>query len=120
MADDADDDIGRSGFEPRQGPTLSDVATAAAAALAAIAGGLAIRAQEILALADDEGDIEIPGRSTCVESFKYNRHSGDLLLTLTDGSAWPYHQVPMFRFLAFVNARSQGNYFNLEVRGRWP
>lgn len=116
-----DDDPQRSGFErgTRRGPSLSDIANAASVALAAIAGGIAIRVQEVLALADDVGDVDIPIDSTCVESLHYNHHSGDLLVRLTDGSEWPYHRVPMVQFLRFVNARSKGGFYNAEVRGQW-
>jgi hypothetical protein len=123
MADD-DDDIQRSGFEPKRGPSATDIATIASAALAAIAGGIAVGIDDLLVLAEeDEGNVDIPGRSACVESFKYNVHTGDLLLTLTDGSEWPYHRVPRHKFLEFINGDgyrgSQGRYYNLEVRGRW-
>ena len=96
-----------------------EAAIAAAAALAALASGAVLRAQEVVALADESGEVEIPVTSTCIESLRYRLISGNLDVTFTDGSVYPYHRVPMFNFLRWLNAPSRGSFFNSEVRGRW-
>lgn len=97
-----------------------EAASAAAAALAALASGAVLRAQEVLALADESGEVDIPVTSTCIAAFRYRLVSGNLDVTFTDGSVYPYHRVSMFNFLRWLNAPSRGSFFNAEVRGRWP
>ncbi len=96
-----------------------EAATAAAAALAALASGAVLRAQEIVALADESGEVEIPVQSSCIASFRYRLISGNLDVTFTDGAVYPYHRVSMFNFLRWLNASSRGSFFNREVRGQW-
>ena len=106
-------------FQSQASAAVSDLAGAAAATLAAIASGLAVRAREVLELADEAGVIQIPIDSTCVEHLEYHTFTGNLNVTLTDGSTWPYHSVSMFSLLAWLNASSKGAFFNSVVRGQW-
>lgn len=113
------EDQTQDSFQTRAAEIATDAAAAASVALAALASGAVLRAQEILALADDTGNATFPIRSTCVAQLLYNIESGDTLVTLTDGSEWPYHQISMINFLRFLNAASPGSFYNAEVRGRW-
>ena len=114
MADDQQDS-----FQSQASTAVSDLAGAAAATLAAIASGFAVRAREILELADEAGVIQIPIDSTCVEHLEYHTVTGLLKVTLTDGSTWPYHSISMFNLLSWLNADSKGAFFNRYVRGQW-
>jgi len=96
-----------------------EAASAAAAALAALASGAVLRAQEVLALADESGEVDIPVTSSCIAAFRYRLISGNLDVTFTDGSVYPYHRVSMFSFLGWLNATSKGSHFNANVRGKW-
>ena len=96
-----------------------EAASAAAAALAALASGAVLRAQEVLALADESGEVDIPVTSSCIAAFRYRLISGNLDVTFTDGSVYPYHRVSMFNFLRWLNDPSKGSYFNANVRGQW-
>jgi hypothetical protein len=112
-----DDNLQQQAFQSTD--TGAAIASAAAAALAALASGVVLRAQEILALADDAGEFRHDVDSTCVAALTYNVHTGYLLVELTDGSDWPYQNVSMFNFLRWMNAGSYGSFYNSEVRGRW-
>ena len=114
----ADEDQQNS-FQSRAGEFISDVAGAAAATLGAIASGLAVKAREVLDLADEAGVIQIPIDSTCVAHLEYHTITGNLNVTLTDGSTWPYHRVSMFNLLSWLNDPSKGAFFNRYVRGQW-
>jgi len=114
LADDQQDS-----FQSQASAAVSDLAGAAAATLAAIGSGLAVRAREIMELADEAGVIQIPIDSTCVEHLEYHTITGLLNVTLTDGSTWPYHSTSMFNLLSWLNAPSKGGFYNSVVRGQW-
>ena len=116
-----DDDLQVRNFQqPTQpAPEVGGAAAGAAAVLAAIAAGVTIRANELLALADRTGRINIDIDSTCIASLAYNYATGAMAVTFTDGSVYPYPPVSMLNFLAFINAKSKGSFFNTYVRGKW-
>jgi hypothetical protein len=119
MADD-DDLQGRNFQQPTQpAPEVGGAAAGAAAVLAAIASGITIRANELVALADRTGRINIDIDSTCIASLAYNYATGAMAVTFTDGSVYPYPPVSMVNFLAFINAPSRGTFYNKYVRGKW-
>ena len=117
----ADDDLqGRNFQQPTQpAPEVGGAAAGAAAVLAAIAAGVTIRANELVALADRTGRINIDIDSTCIASLAYNIRTGAMAVEFTDGSLYPYPPVSMVNFLRFINAKSLGSFYNAEVRGRW-
>ncbi len=114
MADDQQDS-----FQSQASTAVSDLAGAAAATLAAIASGLAVRAREIMELADEAGVIQIPIDSTCIAHLEYHTVTGNLNVTFVDGAMYPYHRVSMFNLLSWLNADSKGAFFNRYVRGQW-
>jgi hypothetical protein len=116
-----DDDLQGSNFQqPTQpAPELGGAAAGAAAVLAAIAAGVTIRANELLALADRAGRINIEIDSTAISSLAYHLTTGAMAVTFTDGSVYPYPPVSPLNFLRFINASSKGAFYNAEVRGKW-
>jgi hypothetical protein len=116
-----DDDLqGRNFQQPRPAPEeAGGAAAAAAAALAALASGAVLRAQELLALADRAGTLSLDFDSTCIASLAYNVRTGAMAVSFTDGSVYPYPPVSMLNFLAFINAKSKGSFYNAYVRGKW-
>jgi hypothetical protein len=118
MAD--DDDLQQRNFQqPRPAPEVGGAAAGAAAVLAAIAAGVTIRANELLALADRAGTLSLDFDSSCIASLAYNVRTGAMAVTFTDGSVYPYPPVSMLNFLAFINAKSIGSFYNAYVRGKW-
>jgi len=116
-----DDDLeGRNFQQPRPAPeSAGGAAAAAAAALAALASGAVLRAQELLALADQAGTVNLDFDSTAIRSLSYNIRTGAMAVTFTDGSVYPYPPVTMVNFLRFINASSLGSFYNANVRGKW-
>jgi hypothetical protein len=116
-----DDDLqGRNFQQPTQpAPEVGGTAAGAAAVLAALAAGVTIRANELLALADRAGTVSLDFDSSCIASLAYNVRTGAMAVTFTDGSVYPYPPVSMLNFLAFINAKSKGSFFNAYVRGKW-
>ena len=116
-----DDDLQQRNFQqPRPAPEAAGGgAAAAAAALAALASGASLRAQELLALADRAGTVNLDFDSSCIRSLSYNIRTGAMAVTFTDGSAYPYPPVTMINFLRFINANSLGSFYNANVRGKW-
>jgi KTSC domain len=119
-----DDDLQQRNFQqPRPAPEAAGggagAAAAAAAALAALASGAVLRAQELLALADQAGTVNLDFDSTAIMSLSYNIRTGAMAVTFTDGSVYPYPPVTMVNFLRFINAPSLGSFFNKYVRGQW-
>jgi hypothetical protein len=115
-----DDDLqGRNFQQPRPAPDAGGAAAGAAAVLAAITAGVTIRANELAALADRAGTFNIDIDSTCVRSLAYNIRTGAMAVEFTDGSVYPYPPVSMLNFLAFINAKSKGSFYNAYVRGKW-
>lgn len=94
------------------------IATTAAAALAAISAGIAVRVNELIALADQHGRITIPVRSTCFRSLSYNLATRTMGLLFHDGSTYDHPSVPIYDFLQFVNAPSKGSHYNSHFRGQ--
>jgi hypothetical protein len=118
MADEPDQD---NSFQSRASTVIQDTAEAAAAALAALASGLVLRAQEILALADEAGHIVIPVHgSSCIAELSYDTVTGTMGVVFLDGAEYDYPSVSMYSFLAFVNARSKGEHYNQHFRGSSP
>ena len=111
----ADDDDQRASFQSPE----SGAAAAAAAALAALVSGAILRAQEVLALADELGQFETEVESSCIETLGYNVGTGLLTVSFLDGSQYQIPTVSMWNFLRFLNAPSKGGFWNSEVRGRW-
>jgi hypothetical protein len=119
MADD-DDLQGRNFQQPRPAPeAAAGGAAAVAAALAALTSGAVLRAQELLALADRAGTVNLDFDSTCIASLSYNIRTGAMAVTFTDGSVYPYPPVSLANFLLFINAKSKGSFYNAYVRGKW-
>jgi hypothetical protein len=116
-----DDDLQGRNFQQstQPAPEATGTAAGAAAVLGAIAAGITIRANELVALADRTGRINIDIDSTCIASLAYNYATGAMAVTFTDGSVYPYPPVSMLNFLAFINAKSKGSFFNTYVRGKW-
>jgi hypothetical protein len=120
MAEEDDDLQGRDFQQPRPQPSLGEgLVSAAAAALAAIAAGAVIRANELLSLADRAGTVNLTFDSTCIRSLSYNIRTGAMAVTFTDSSVYPYPPVSMINFLEFINADSKGSFYNAKVRGKW-
>jgi hypothetical protein len=115
----AEEDQRQDSFQLRAAEIATDAAAAVSAALAALASGAALRANEIISLAEQTGSVTLPIRSTCIASLEYTPESGDLVVTFTDGSQYPYHQVSMINLLRWYNDVSQGSFYNREVRGQW-
>src|SRR6202030_3092369 len=91
---------GRNFQQPRPAPEAAGgAAAAAAAALAALASGAVLRAQELLALADRAGTLNLDFASSCIASLSYNIRTGAMAVTFTDGSVYPYPPVSMVNFL---------------------
>lgn len=68
--------------------------------------------------------LTVPVNSTAIEELEYNTHNGEMSVTMTDGSTWPYPApgrpaITQEQFQAFVNAPSKGVFYNLYVRGKW-
>ena len=118
MPPDDDDLQGRNLQQPRPAPEAAGGA-AAAAALAALASGAVLRAQELLALADQAGTVNLDFDSTAIRSLSYNIRTGAMAVSFTDGSVYPYPPVTMINFLRFINASSLGSFYNANVRGKW-
>jgi hypothetical protein len=116
-----DDDLQGRNFQQPTQPTPEEggAAAGAAAVLGAIAAGITIRANELVALADRTGRINIDIDSTCIASLAYNVRTGAMAVTFTDGSVYPYPPVSMLNFLAFINSKSKGSFYNAYVRGKW-
>jgi len=117
MADEPDE---QNSFQSRASTVIQDAAEATAAALAALASGLVLRAQEILALADDNGQTTIPVRSSCISELQYDTVNSTLKIIFHDGSEYDYPDVSMYSFLALANARSVGSHYNQFFRGTSP
>jgi len=118
----AEDDLQGRDFQQPGPPDLGVSAGGAAAIsiiLGNIASGVAIRANELLELADSAGTVNIEIDSTCIRILTYNIRTGALAITFTDGSVYPYPPVNMFNFLRFLNADSRGSFYNKYVRGQW-
>src|ERR1700730_3191847 len=116
-----DDDLQVRNFQqPTQpAPEVGGAAAGAAAVLGALAAGVTIRANELLALADRVGTVNLDFDSSCIASLAYNIRTGAMAVSFTDGSVYPYPPVSMLNFLAFINAKSKGSFYNHYVRGRW-
>ncbi len=95
-----------------------NLATTAAAALVAISSGIAIRVNELLALADAWGRITIPVSSSCIEKLNYNLATGTLGVVFTDGSTYDYPNTSISSVLEFVNSDSPGRHYNEHFRGQ--
>jgi hypothetical protein len=118
MADEPDQD---NSFQSRASTVIQDTAEAAAAALAALASGLVLRAQEILALADEAGHVVIPVHgSSCIAELSYDTVTGTMGVVFLDGAEYDYPSVSMRSFLAFVNAFSKGRHYNEHFRDSSP
>jgi hypothetical protein len=68
--------------------------------------------------------VTIPMNSTAIEQLEYDTDTGELSVTMTDGSEWPYPApgrpaITTEQVQAWVNAPSQGAFFNFNVRGKW-
>jgi hypothetical protein len=116
MAED-DEQFDQQGFSPRNRAT--EIAETIAAAVAALASGAALRAQEIIALADDLGNFQEDVESSFIESLGYNLTTQVCTVVFQDGSQYQYPNVSMADFLAWWNAPSKGAFYNQFVRGRW-
>lgn len=115
MAD--DDDLQRQTLEQREaGPTAGE---AAAAALAALASGFALRVQELVHLADSVGDITIPVQSSVISELRYNLQTRVVGAAFVDGSDYEWSEISAYNFLEWLNASSKGAFFNERVRGQW-
>jgi hypothetical protein len=116
-----DDDLQGRNFQQstQPAPEVGGAAAGAAAVLAALAAGVTIRANELLALADRAGTLGIDIDSTAISSLAYNVRTGAMAVTFTDGSVYPYPPVSMLNFLRFINASSKGLFYNKYVRGKW-
>jgi len=118
MADEPDQD---NTFQSRASTVIQDTAEAAAAALAALASGLALRAQEILNLADEAGHVTIPVHgSSCISELSYDTVTGTMGIVFVDGYEADYPSISLHSFLAFVNAGSKGSHYNQYFRGTSP
>src|SRR5712692_2695673 len=102
------DEDQQNSFHTRVGETAQAAAMAAAAALSALASGLVLRVQELVALADEAGHIEISVHSTCVAELRYDTVTSTMSVTFTDGSEYDVPSVSIFSFLAFLNSPSKG------------
>lgn len=116
-------DVGGTGGAPAPGAAEflgPAAALTAAASLVANAGrfGVAIIQRQVEALADRAGQVTFPVVSSCISSITYSITSGEMEVTFVDGSVYYYPGTPMSQFLAFLNARSKGAYYNQYLRGR--
>jgi KTSC domain len=116
-----EDDLQNRGFQQgvNEPSPVVQVVGGAAAVLEKIAGGIFIRANELLALADRAGTVTLDFDSSCIRTLHYNLRTGAMAVTFTDGSVYPYPPVTMVDFLSFINAESKGSYYNRYVRGKW-
>ncbi len=103
---------------PDEDDQNDNLATMAAAALVAISSGIAIRVNELLALADAWGRITIPVSSSCIGELNYNIATGTMGVVFTDGSTYDYPNTSIASVVQFVNADSKGRYFNENFRGQ--
>jgi hypothetical protein len=93
-------------------------ALAAGTIIAALLAGITIRARELFSLVDDEGQVTVPVRSSCIASLQYNMDTHDMEITFVDGGVYYYSDVSNLEFLNFTNARSKGRHYNEYFRGR--
>lgn len=54
-------------------------------------------------------------KSSFVEAVAYDGASGDLYVTLANGS-YVYNDVPAYKFEEFLLASSKGTYFNTKIK----
>jgi len=57
--------------------------------------------------------------STLVENIVYNPEKRSLDVWFTTGSAYTYFGVPLIVVFRFVAAKSKGEYFNRNIRGKY-
>ena len=56
-----------------------------------------------------------PISSSFMESCTYDDETGELVIFFTKGGSYPY-QVDRSTFIQFINAPSQGRFFNANLR----
>ncbi len=59
-------------------------------------------------------------RSSAIHAIGYDIASHELEVIFTGGGIYRFFNVPTKLFTEFVNARSKGNFFQENVRGRFP
>ena len=91
----------------------------AVTALALLASGAVIRANELLSMADATGHISIPVDSTAIRRLRYSIRTGTMGVFFQDGDFYDYPSVSIGQFTQFVNAPSKGQFYNRFVRGQW-
>jgi KTSC domain len=116
MADE-NEEFDQQGFAPRN--RVEEIGQAIAEAAALLASGAILRAQEIIALADDLGNFETDVDSSFIESLGYNLTTQVVTARFRDGSIYRWPNIGIGDFLRWFNASSKGQFFNSEVRGRW-
>jgi len=122
MADEEDDLQQQTVFSRdaavEAGMAAGALAAARAAAIAAVRAGNFIRVEVLERIADQTGLINLPVTSSCIASLSYRLGSGIMAVTFRDGSVYDVPDVPVSEFLSFLNARSKGQFWNANFRGR--
>jgi hypothetical protein len=95
-------------------PIVASLITAAAAA--GTAAVLLVR-EFIANTVREVGEFDVD--SSCIQTLEYSLVDGSMTVVFTDGSVYDYPYVPPHNFVRFLMARSKGQFFNSEVRGRW-
>lgn len=57
--------------------------------------------------------------SSAITWAEYNKTSGELTLTFTSGNNYTYHGVPPEIYAQFIDAPSQGKFFNQFIKDRY-
>lgn len=69
---------------------------------------------------EDRGSVGvIVSESTLVDMISYDPQKRTLDVYFTTGSAYRYSRVPFAEAFTFVGARSKGEYFNRNIRGKY-
>lgn len=58
--------------------------------------------------------------SSFIRNVSWDPNSEVLLLQFTSGSTWAYHGVPQHIYESLVRSPSVGEYFNKNVRNKYP
>ena len=58
--------------------------------------------------------------SRCVSSLDYDLENQVMTVTFTARGTYRYSEVPLETYVDFAGAESQGRYFNLYIRERFP
>jgi hypothetical protein len=60
--------------------------------------------------------MNISTKSSFIDRIDWSKDTSILTLAFSTGSLWEYYDVPFEMYDQLLNAESQGNYFNLNIR----